>query len=99
MVKLGCGLLEGILAILEGTSFNKHPRHIVLDYSQVKEIYERRNEKTGTHSSPLPHERRGHWRQLKSDRFKEKKTVWVRPADINKGLSFTRGNRVYEVVR
>lgn len=82
--------------------FDKHPRHIVLKYDQVKEIVARDGEKEQANKSkrsPLPHERRGHWRMLTHDRFKEKKPVWVRPADVGKGLKIRVGHRTYEVIR
>jgi hypothetical protein len=78
-------------------SFSKKPAHIVLDHSQVREIIAASRQST-THASPLPHQRRGHWRQLQADCFKEKKKVWVRPADINKGLTVKIQKNVYEVV-
>lgn len=77
-------------------NFNKKPAHIVLDHSQVREIIVASH--GGTHASPLPHQRRGHWRQLRADCFKEKKMIWVRPADINKGLAIRVGKNTYEVV-
>jgi len=81
--------------------FDKHPRHIILDYSQVKEIVKRSAESTptGHHSAKMPHQRRGCWRRLTSDRFKEKKVIWVRPADINKGLKIAVGHRTYDIIR
>jgi len=78
-------------------SFAKKELHIVLDHSQIKEIL---SAASGgfTHASPLPHQRRGHWRELRTDRFKEKGPVWVRPADINKGMKVVLKKSVYEVV-
>lgn len=78
-------------------SFAKKPAHIVLDHSQVREIIAAAKQ-GGTHASPLPHQRRGHWRQLQADCYKEKRKVWVRPADINKGMSVKIQKNVYEVV-
>ncbi len=79
--------------------FGKKDRHVVLDYTQVKELI--KQSQGGHHASPLPHERRGHWRNLRADRFKEKKIVWVRPADVNAGLTWedTGRKRTYLVVR
>ena len=82
--------------------FAKHPRHIVLKYEQVKEIVARDGEKEKadrSKRSPLPHERRGHWRMLSADRFKEKRSVWVRPTDVGKGMKVRIGHRTYEVIR
>lgn len=77
-------------------SFNKKQTHIVLDHSQVREIIAASH--GGSHASPLPHQRRGHWRQLKAECFKEKIRVWVRPTDINKGLKIKVKKNVYEVI-
>jgi hypothetical protein len=79
--------------------FAKKPRHIVLDYSGVKELLRRSKEPARSHSSPLPHKRRGHWRFLRAEKFKEKRYVWVRPADVNAGMRFQIGKVVYEVVK
>jgi hypothetical protein len=79
--------------------FSKKPRHIVLDHSQVKVLID----SSKSNGSPqlrtvMPHERRGHWRQLRHERFKEKKAVWVRPADINKGMQWSIDRHTYEVM-
>ncbi len=79
--------------------FGKKPRHIVLDHSQVKEIIQRSSAPGSTERHVMPHERKGHWRRLRAERFIEKKKVWVRPADINRGMQWTHESRVYEVIR
>jgi hypothetical protein len=78
-------------------SFGKKPAHIVLDHSQMKDIIAASGT-GGTHASPLPHKRRGHWRNLRSDRYKTKKEMWIRPLDINKGLTVKVNKTVYEVI-
>jgi hypothetical protein len=78
-------------------TFYHKARHVVLDYSQVK-ILHASSTKGGTHASPIPHKRRGHPRTLKADRFKEKKTIQVKPADVNPGLTWSIGKRIYEVI-
>jgi len=70
-----------------------------VDYSGVKELIRQSREPTKPHSSPLPHKRRGHWRFLKAERFKEKRHVWVRPADVNAGMMFQIGKVIYEVIK
>lgn len=80
-------------------SFSKKERHVVLDHSQVKEIITAASGGScGERGPVLPHQRRGHWRNLTADCFKEKKRVWVRDADINKGLKIAMKKCVYEVV-
>lgn len=80
-------------------SFSKKETHIVLDHSQVREVFSAGSSDKGTlNTTVLPHHRRGHWRQLQADCFKEKKMVWVRPADINKGMAVKIKNSIYEIV-
>jgi hypothetical protein len=79
-------------------NFTKKQYHIVLDAEQVRDVVRASRGTGGTHASPLPHSRRGHWRMLKADRFKEKKQIWVRPADINKGMKVTLKKMIYEVI-
>ncbi len=76
--------------------FNK-ARHVVLDYSQVKTRYLSTG-MGGTHASPFPHLRKSHPRRLKADRFKEKKTIQVKSCEVNKGMTWSDGKRIYEVI-
>jgi hypothetical protein len=76
--------------------FNK-ARHVVLDYSQVKTRYLSAG-MGGTHASPFPHLRKAHPRRLKADRFKEKKTIQVKSCEVNKGMTWSDGKRIYEVI-
>lgn len=78
-------------------SFSKKEMHVVLNHSQVREIVAASEAGSGHHST-LPHQRRGHWRELRADRFKEKGRIWVRPTDINKGLTVKVKKSIYEVV-
>jgi hypothetical protein len=59
----------------------ERPRHIVLTKSEIAEAW-RRVHLGGTHASPLPHLRRGHYRTLERATPGERR-VWVRPAHIN----------------
>jgi hypothetical protein len=77
--------------------FGKKPTHVVLDYSQVKSLMPK-SETEASHRSPIPHERRGHWRILRSDRYKGKKKTWVREAHVNKGMGWELNKRIYEII-
>lgn len=72
------------------------PTTILLDPTEAKE-YGHRIDRGGTHASPIPHQRRGHWRQLRSDRYKEKKAVWVKGSWIG-DTEWTYNGREYRVV-
>ncbi|MBU1194027.1 MAG: hypothetical protein KKE62_01660 [Proteobacteria bacterium] len=53
---------------------------------------------TGSHSSPAPHERRGHWRTYRDERYKNMrgKRQWIGPVWI--GASEAKvGNKIYKV--
>jgi hypothetical protein len=53
----------------------------------------------GSHSSPLPHRRRGHWALLSAERYVNKRgqRVWVRPAWIG-DREWVLDGRQYKVV-
>lgn len=42
----------------------KKPHFIVIDHEVLVNLDPRRRRSTGTHASPVPHHRRGHWRRL-----------------------------------
>ena len=63
--------------------------------------YGHRVEPKGSHASPRPHQRRGHWKTLRSERYAVEKRgtrVWVRPAWIGDPEWVFQGNR-YKVVQ
>lgn len=49
----------------------------IIRLSKVKRVYGNRGGHGGTHASPTPHQRRGHYRHYKSG-----KVVWVRQANV-----------------
>lgn len=53
----------------------------------------------GSHASPMPHQRRGHWRTLQAERFGDRRgqRVWVKPAWIGPSEWSYAGN-VYRVI-
>ena len=80
-------------------NFAKKGKHIILNYSQVKELIKATTNTNSKHNSLLPHSRRGHWRSLKADRYLQKKNIWVRPADVNKGMIWKSKKMIYEIIR
>lgn len=78
------------------TTFNKKPFHVVLDHAEIRQVIAESH--GGHHASPLPHQRRGHWRDLRAQRYRKQRSVWVRPSDVNKGLTIRLKKAVYEVI-
>jgi hypothetical protein len=77
----------------------KRPHFIVVDHEVLTGMS--RKEGDGTHASPVPHERRGHWRRL-ADRCRQarmlgREKVWVRPSYVGE-LEFSDGKNHYEVL-
>lgn len=68
------------------------PTVILIDPSKARE-YGHRVDRGGTHASPIPHQRRGHWRRLDDDR-----RVWVRPSWVGDPEWRYQGSR-YRVVQ
>lgn len=76
----------------------KSPHFIVIDHDVLVSMS--RREGTG-HASPVPHERRGHWRRLadhcRHARMLGRDKVWVRPTYVGE-LEFSDGKNRYEVL-
>lgn len=75
----------------------KRPRYIIVDHDVLVGKYRPQ----GTHASPVPHQRRGHWMRL-AERCKHAKAqgidkTWVRDCNIGE-TDFVRGGRRYEVL-
>jgi len=75
-------------------------RIILLDPHEARK-YGHRINRGGTHASPHPHQRRGHWATLRSERFKHKRgeRVWVRPAWVGDREWVFEGNRYRVITR
>jgi hypothetical protein len=56
----------------------EHPHVIMIDPTRVREYGHPSG--GGTHASPRPHQRRGHWRRLEHPRFGQPRAVFVRSA-------------------
>lgn len=73
-------------------------RNIVVSHDDVRRRW---SEGQGSHASPMPHLRRGHFKTLRSERFKEKrgKVVWVSPCHVNGAcVEWREGAVTYKVV-
>jgi hypothetical protein len=71
------------------------PHIILIDPQRVREY--RPLPAGGTHAPPSPHQRRGHWRQLRAERFRVKARVWVRPSWVGP-TTWETGGQVYRVL-
>lgn len=63
---------------------------IIIDPARAGEYGHPSGEKRGTHASPIPHARRGHWRHL------EDRRTWVRPAWIG-ATEWEHEGRIYKI--
>jgi hypothetical protein len=77
----------------------KTPHFIVVDHEVLVDMT--RKTPTGTHASPIPHHRRGHWKRL-ADRCRHarllgKEKVFVRPTYVGE-RTFSDEKNLYEVL-
>lgn len=77
----------------------KSPHFIVVDHEVLSGMNRQRS--TGTHASPVPHERRGHWRRL-SERCRQARLlgrdkIFVRPSYVGERV-FQDDKNQYEVL-
>ena len=78
----------------------KKPHFIVVDHDVLVDLRRGDDSVTDTHASPVPHQRRGHWRRL-ADRCKQAKLlrgdrVAVRPTLVG-DRTFQAGRNMYDV--
>jgi hypothetical protein len=76
----------------------KIPHFLVVDHEVIVRM---RNDPSGTHASPVPHERRGHWRRL-AERCRHAKLLgkdktYVRPSLVGEP-KFEDAKNLYEVL-
>jgi hypothetical protein len=74
------------------------PHWILVDPLRAREVHCPLPEETpqpepGTHASPRPHGRRGHWRHLRAPVYKEQRRVWVRPTWVGPQTWEAEGQR------
>lgn len=78
----------------------ERPRHILLTKHQIADEWHRVHHGS-THASPLPHLRRGHYKTLRSERYKEKRgqRIWVRATHVNGAcVEWRDGDVTYKVL-
>lgn len=75
------------------------PVYTILKPTEIRQKLNLPIERTGTHASPVPHDRRAHPRTLRSEKFKNKKgqtiiipATWVGVNEV------TRGNKRYKIL-
>ena len=75
------------------------PVYTILEPTEIRQKLNLPIERTGTHASPVPHDRRAHPRTLRSEKFKNKKgqtiiipATWVGVSEV------TRGNKRYKIL-
>lgn len=73
------------------------PRILFLDRMPTTQA-----ESTGTHASPRPHRRRGHWRELSHTRYRHhpqyKQKIWVKPSFIGPEQTVYESN-LYRLIK
>ncbi len=78
---------------------SERPTYTMLEPGKIRKILKSESEVVQSdRSSPIPHDRRGHWRTLRSEIFKNKQgqQVWINPVWI--GCSEAQvGNKIYKV--
>ena len=80
--------------------WNEREHHILLTREEITEEWHRTH-RGGTHASPMPHLRRGHYKTLRADRYKEArgKKVWVRATHVNgECVEWRDGDISYKVI-
>jgi len=83
----------------KGVSFpnRKRPRYIIVDHN----VLVGKMDCGGTHASPVPHQRRGHWMRLAEHcvhaRARGLQKTWVRPCYVGE-TDFVRNGRRYQVL-
>jgi len=75
------------------------PQIILIDPNRVNEFRDGRPTAGGTHASPRPHQRRGHWKTLSAERFKEArgKRLWIKPTWVG-DTEWECDGQVYKVL-
>jgi hypothetical protein len=80
--------------------WTEREHHILLTRNDITEEWQRIH-RGGTHASPMPHLRRGHYKTLRADRYKEArgKRIWVRATHVNgECVEWRNGAISYKVI-
>jgi hypothetical protein len=82
----------------KGLPREKTPHFLVVDHEVISRM---RKDPAGTHASPVPHERRGHWARLaercRHAKLLGKDKVWKRPTFVGERV-WTDEKNLYEVL-
>lgn len=73
-------------------------RHIVVDHDEIRTRWTNCH---GTHGSPMPHLRRGHYKTLRAERYKNMrgKVIWVAPCHVGgECVEWREGAVSYKVI-
>lgn len=73
-------------------------RHIVIEHDEIRRRW---TDHHGTHGSPMPHLRRGHYKTLRSERYKNMrgKVIWVSPCHVGgECVEWREGAVSYKVI-
>lgn len=85
----------------ETRPFKKRSHFIIVDHDQLVDLNPAPRAPTGTHASPVPHARRGHWRRLAEGcskaRAEGKTKTWVGPTYVGE-REFQDGKNRYRVL-
>jgi hypothetical protein len=87
-----------VAAKLDPHPIRKAPHFIVIDHEQLVEL--NRKHGGGTHATPVPHHRRGHWRNVADCFYNAKlkgEKLWVRPAYVGE-TKFEDDKAIYNVM-
>lgn len=78
---------------------HQRPNYTILEPSKIREIMHIKTPPAGSHRSPIPHERSGHFRTLRHPKYGENvgKTVWIKPVWVGDSESIV-GNKFYKVI-
>lgn len=78
------------------------PYFILIDPNRAREYGRKESEQGGSHASPRPHSRRGHWRELRAERYEREmdgsaRRVWIKPVWIG-AMEWVDQGQSYKVV-
>lgn len=80
--------------------YAEREHYIMLDKDEIADAWHQTH-RGGTHASPLPHLRRGHYKTLRAEKWKENrgKIIWVRATHVGgEVVEWRQGNTTYRVV-
>lgn len=78
---------------------HQRPIYTILEPSKIRKIMHIKEPSHGSHRSPIPHERSGHYRVLKHPKYGKNvgKHIWIKPVWVGDSEA-TVGNKFYKVI-